>query len=1791
MKYYAHSVFTHIRDQVGRSNTGPAADRLLFMLPDAPPPVVLEIGKLLIDYARETGAADDVSVKVARIVYESWPQDGDPGWSAAVEEMENRGWIAQSDNLTSYRNERRASGGKRTLLLLVGADRVMDAASLADFHDCGPVTIWRSVMNKRFHSWAEQCLRDSQVDFDDTTLDRFHIVLDALRERGLADLFRISTILEDLPLQRAQTGDDAVELLLDHVTTVFTLPRFASFDEWDKPKAFGALLDTAQAFFSYDAYLEERARKNTLRKVEAFLEHRRTDPDASDNFTEEELGSFSSEEDLAKAVLTYVSARDEEARTKLLECDFPAVNKKLLNFRRRKEKTAPRPTRLTGLPCEVVLTALWFSFQDFRRLLKQSEASLDEVRIEGLDYRYDVDGADENDRKEHALAYLRRLVGGVDEFIRENLSLPSGVSDGNPGDEEVRVICSLAPEDISLRSAGRGEPFLEFQVVISWAAVNGDKDSVQHVFRWRLPEVHPYRIADELLCWAERQISDLRPPVCVPVFLLEHFDELMHATGEEELYRVLQYSLRHENSRIENLLPSKSIPEDRFPNKFRGALSQLGAAYARFLQEAARKGLYAALLNQNLWTSLRDAYIETSRLILSDPACGERDFAALLFRAFLGVRRPATSDTGWQWRPYEESACVTVLHPALLEMLQAQSQYLAACFNAAFRREWRKPYRQAFRPSAWWGMVDLARVRFPLCGLLKDRNGNLDTTVFGDGLLHRIGKAGTKNKISSLSTRILLEYENVEDDDISESELFRESRESRLLEAVFRDYVTLYPHALDGLSIVILHEGDVQPFVAGIDAFLRWLFKERLGDEGRYALTATFFSSAEDESGVHRWIQQWKNRADEEDDSEKWRHYRRTRLRVSHRILDPINIPESFRDQVQEIEADIAVLNHFIADLSQEAGNAFLAVGPYDVRRRTLKFPILEKPACAMRNYGGELERARVLSNRQFLISTKHTEVMAHLRNSGYMTGENHIVLAVGDYRPWQKAVDVLHERVGWVVCIDPCVDENLLRKKSSSGPGIPLREIIGFGSGVGAHGEANYTISTEQFRLSDIEIRLKDSIRSVFPDWSGETCEQAAKEIIREASHFSGISIVRATGVGTHIRDYMAYALTRKLLLSAAGQDDAIMSHLFSLDAYQHWFDSGDMQNRPDLLWLTARVDEEGYLHLDARIIECKTAQRSDQTIDKAFEQVEAGLKHLTRCFEPRDEASLIEDERPDQRYWWLQLYRLIASVASIRQKDQATILHALERLSDGAFSIEWRGLVLAFWTNDSSSEWRIERERTVLLPGDQEIVIPALGCGAEFVCQLALGGNVDYTVPWGSAVVWAARQKEEDESSPPPFSRDGSDEGSEDTQETPDDEGRLIEPSPSPDTGGGSGEEGEEAQHTPVLPSSRVMTPKIPERIFLGYTVRSNRPVFWEFGHPDLGNRHILIFGTSGMGKTYTIQCLLTELARAGQHSIIVDYTNGFTSEQIEPKAREFLNPRQHIVARNPLPINPFRRMLQEIEGETILESSSTAAQRIAGVFAEVYKIGDQQKSVLYQAIRAGIEGTGEFEITLDDLERCLLDLMKTQSKPASDAAASLLNKLRPFLDQHPFGEEKIDSWNDLYNDPKVFCHVIQLAGFSRDVARLITEFCMLDMYRYYREHGRPDKPRVVVLDEIQNLDHRADGPLGQLLTEGRKFGFSLILATQIMSNLDRDQRDRLFNAAHKLFFRPADTEMRTYAEIAAQLTNRPVDQWRKDLAALGKGQCYSLGPSLNMGTGELETKTFLVRIASLEDRLKNG
>lgn len=379
--------------------------------------------------------------------------------------------------------------------------------------------------------------------------------------------------------------------------------------------------------------------------------------------------------------------------------------------------------------------------------------------------------------------------------------------------------------------------------------------------------------------------------------------------------------------------------------------------------------------------------------------------------------------------------------------------------------------------------------------------------------------------------------------------------------------------------------------------------------------------------------------------------------------------------------------------------------------------------------------------------------------------------------------------------------------------------------------------------------------------------------------------------------------------------------------------------------------------------------------------------------------------------------------------------------------------------------------------------------------------------------------------------------------------------------------------------IPNESVTADIFSSRIYLGESLDIQEKIYWEYGSSHLANRHLAIFGSSGRGKTYCIQALLIELERCRCNSIIIDYTSGFLYEQLENEFISAVKPKSHIVASCPLSISPFRRQATKINGTDIIESDFIVASRIASAFKKIFSsTGEQQLALLSATIEEGIKSKSE---DFDFLN--LYDLLNSKGK----LGESIANKLASFIKSNIFASTMSDIWSEYIHSNDIRNNIIQLATIPTSISTIAIEFILWDLYAYASSFGNKNQPIPLVLDEVQNLDLSLNSPLGKMLTEGRKYGLSLILATQTLSAFTKDDQDRLFLAAHKLFFAPAETELNTYAKILEQVvpgSNRK--DWASQLINLQKGQCISVGIHKDRH-GEYKYGAVMISIAPLSSR----
>jgi len=1455
------------------------------------------------------------------------------------------------------------------------------------------------------------------------------------------------------------------------------------------------------------------------------------------------------------ALRVYVDTRSEPDRQRLLTADFVHINKDILAYKRPKDPGDGRKpvTRLRGLPPEVFLRAIWQTLDDYSETHWKASAPSDDVALKislkSTQFRHDfdagdADGDDGASDRDLARAFLQAVLGGLDPWLEAGIQ----IAEDRPGPSvELRSLLCPEPDDAAFGyvKTHTAEPTLQFSVTVS----QDDDKSFSHDFQWCLPPNHPSRLLVHLCDWTLDYYAGAGN--ALPAFAVPHMPEVFLARDEEEVLRVFGVAMGSQDRRVIDLLSAIGIePND----PALAPLRNLSIRFQLFWQAVRAHGFFAALDTQ--YDGLRLAFEASCAALLDTRHIS--NLHSLMLKAFHVVDLPNAQQAGWQWQEYLTGSVVTPLHPAVLDMIRHQHAFLRDSFCVRLEERLRQASRRRFAVRTWNLIADLAQINRPIAGTL-DQGQQLSCAMRSYGYVHLVGAC--KTIAGQMVARMLLDYDDGDEQEVTDAELFRESRASDLVYRTLLDYRTLNASAEDGISVGAYCGREIQPVIAGIDSFLEETLKQNL--DQTYGLQVTIYSAGRDDSAVVRWLDAWRDRWQDAAASTARRYYANCRISIAYRVVTEGDTTRQLSERLRDDALDITFFTDFIGT----AGDSFEGLTgavPYDANYRF--FPVLEKACCAVTGGPRTLQRDRVLSQARFVLATQYSEVLARMQRHG--DAGNHLVMSSSDFEPWKATIDAAHASSRWVVCIDPSVDESLLRRGKDH---ERAREIIGFGAGVGSHGESNYTISTEQYALADIRDRIAQQLSTRLGLWAAEEYDKVASRLVSTGTRIAGLSLIKATGPSEYVRDYVSYAVVRKMLQC---DQTAFCDELVTLDSMRHWFDEAPEQIRPDLLHLQARVTN-GYLDIQASVIECKLAERSDAYLNEAFNQVAAGLRHLADCFKPRreDEPVGLRD-RPDRRYWWMQLHRLLASLGAVTKPRYNETLAALERLAEGLFTISWRGAVVAFWTDSDSSELTCEAERQVQI-GELELLVPALSAGGATIRRVCLERSDGNPVALLTPITYGFRSVETD-SLPQPETTDmrtglaGDGPGTSASEPSANHPAAVsIDPAP-------------EAADRPT--QSRGKTGAA-ERVLLGHTLPGNRKVYWEVGHADLPNRHILIFGSSGTGKTYAIQAMLCELAKANQNSVIVDYTNGFAPSQLESLLKDRLAPKQHLVRRKPLPINPFRQQSADFDGIVIDEDPANTAQRVVGVFGEVYALGDQQRAALHTVIRDGI-ASSRAEFNLQSLVGGLGKL-RDAGGPTGSSAATVLARIQPFVDMKPFGREDPDSWEAFYDDATSRCHVLQLATFSRDVARLITEFSLIDLYRYYRARGTKDAPRAIVLDEVQILDHRLDGPLGQLLTEGRKFGISLIMATQTLSSLDSDARDRLFQASHKLFFKPADTELATFARVLSDATGEKREEWISRLSSLARGECYSLGPSRN-DRGQLDMrKYYKVRIDTLEQR----
>lgn len=1710
-----------------------------------------------------------VDIKLANNKWQYFSKDMSN--TSYLQSLKQHGWVAENESITRYRNLH-----KSNILILMGTELEEDKGGLLNCYCITSDTILADIdghYNEIFLYLSE--FGDSEkAIIDKLYSDLFTYVP--------ADVYRLSNIADELE-QHISNLKDFISLFFANLN-IWGLPkRVRNLPTSKELRGKKNVLELQNKFISRSMF-----RRMTMKQYadyQAKLDKYKKDcGEYGPNWEGWSEQSISGYDQFAKIVMEYARGEKTETNRKLLEgTDFDIVSS-ILDIKLERP-TVERKTniKLKGNPLPVFTKALLYTLMncDGENIEKISFAISQGTIVSLYSEAEDVE---EKEQLVETWKTICRHVNGLVEMINQR--------SWKLNDADVEI--SVYPENIfSPQNA-----FINVeQGIIKAASANKTISKVEFAAKcYRSDGTYVAKISPKFIwefadvsAWLHDYADICNQDMCIdenisyiPLAQNNKMSALIFAKSEEEFYDLYDESSLQFSFNLMDFIQKKTTSANA---KYTAQFLKLGYAFSKFINTVKKDGLYVSIGKgaESEAIKLVNEYVATAELLTANTLPENLRWILDVFIHAFNIEADSTVIT----KENDAKCCIVPpWHPATIQkMLDQTIFFLDGClewWNDNSESGTRAGINYIINNLEHMSMIQSAVDLFPSSG--QQYFGS--PASFGDFSVF------ARNDLEN-TTRLkdIIHKDAIYDDDFDTKEIAQMNDNAKMIYGVISDYTKAFQND-NNLSLVFVNPIELQPIVAAIYKYIEVVRRKTI--DSKININLKILVKPENKGG-RNYLSYWMDEFFSQDANVNIRTY----LNEWTSAADLEKFLNGNNDIVFMME--LLTVNNLL--FTKETGVAMHAISD-------CLFPIVYKPAPISET---TIKRKIELSQSQFSASYAHTQIVRYRNNMETVPGGKYIAVREVCIDPYiQEMVYALHAKAYWVVCVDSGMDGALLRNDSAHKDEY---SIIGFSTGKGAYGQYNLTITARKSILASIERRLSSRLYQLFK-WEKDKIDKAAKVCISEAGKLDGISLFSAVNPKDHnVNEFMAYVLTS--LREKKSTNSSALKIMIHLDSYKHWFssemekDEDESASRPDFLMLEVKNTADDRLHLDATIIECKIAgvTTAEEHKEKAYGQVVHGIKRLSAIFDPGSRSI-------KRRYWYAQLYRALA-FAQVTFSDNtpefADVSAKLRSVLDGNFEISWSGKVLGYWIDMQGDE-----ENEV---GTDDVNIRMYDIPQKVVQKLLLGDNssVDFVLVDESALASEEEQsmmiehrekeltksvKELQRKTRRGNSNSGGqtnavvtakpnvvdatkdiqvivevkDKTKADTVITIDNSSDTIQPLNLIQTS----EEKEVivGDKTDEIVAAAKQSKGIDEgRVLIGKDKMSN-PIYWEFGHSQLANRHMLITGTSGQGKTYSIQTMLYELSKSNVSAIVFDYTEGFRFDQLEKPFLEKMgnSVKQHIIYYTGVPINPFKRQEIEVAGMTIPEKPADVAARIANIFKHVYDFGDQQFSAIFEAARKGMMKYG------DQMNMNRFQEMLEEEKKNNKTAQSVISKMAPFFYSIEFNSTEEFDWGKILYAEKPELNIFQLTSIDREMQVIITELMLWDAWYYTKKVGSKEKPFVAILDEAQNLSHKSNSPSAAILTEGRKFGWSAWFATQSLKVLADDEVVRLLQAANKLYFKPTDDEM---VKMSKQLDPTDGNLWLSSLKNLKKGQCIVVGDRVAANGRFGATKPTITNVISFEER----
>lgn len=1712
----------------------------LLKLEDFDNPVIyMEICK---HFSAESGLKFIANLEYSKYTY--FENQNKTEWIPALEYLSDNDY-AKNEPLTSFRNQAAVSSTGKTLFLLMGAETALDRGSLKDFTHISMNDIVER-LKKDYSIWFTDLLSDLSSDTEKSSTCINNVYKDLFRHINI-DAMQFSRFVDDLENHDINTLDGLVEHIYGSLQQFWGIPSIRTNIKKPTKKPLKYISSSYQ-FINNALTISSAKRTGLSKKLAKFAEDNDIDKAAP-------FEGFSDYAKFCKSLEEFIDNKNiNENRKKFMATDFGIVSNILdLVIDDEPKPIKEKEYKVKGEPLTVYLEMLIYSWLQFEEKYEHKPLTT-EITVTAIRLSNCTSSEDEEDDTSLSTHFdnICTYMGGMLDYIKSKGLTNSNINVSYCDDTD--PFCSENLDYIRAKLKAINKWGVDSEIkfeILNVGEYENEKRKTE--VKWSFSPYSNWKNAFSLLrhlCTNEQNGISPEAPLLTTC---SNMDELIASECEDEFF------IKLESIRCKILSNYSSAVNKTFKECFSNQFALLHQSFSKWTEDVLENGFFGSISSVNeLITNYTDL-LETITKNYSGYTSAVQNKMGYILNIFNII-----SDSDFLDSAKSSEVIVPAYNPSMLEKIIARNDYIIFSF------------RDLTNQLETLEFSDIEN-KFKDFGKLAAITQGVDMIPCGSDKLICRNVWGFyaiyygENKKNYISNIELVPEESDSNADVSE--------QSNIILRHIMNYVRTFPSRIDGLNVTFISPTEIQYVVEGINKVTTELEKKKVN--ATIHLKVVCFGGSKNVSG---YLKYWLNNYMNKERTVTLKTY----LQYISRDKFETELPGLLHNQdicfiYDILQTETVQFDQYLVSDKQEL--------EYQVN---CQFPMAFVPDTISSSH--DYKRKVNISQLQFNVSKAYTQLTNKVMQPNAVDSQ-YKVMQVLELQSKQNALlKIAHDNCRWVVCEDRAIDKELLNADDN-------RRIIGFTTGEGCFGEYNVTVSARYDLLEDIKKMLKQRLIGKFSNWSMTRADASAEYCVNLTESFDGSRILKALNPYDYeIHNFLAYALTVKILgIDQPDNGKYVLRSLINLDNYQHWFKNNEI--RPDFMLIEipykSDIAETGKpLDISIKIIECKMSANVEGYYDEALGQVSAALNSFSQYWNEHNNSI-------DRRYWFTQLYRAIVfSKLGLDDNDPkyTAINSKIYNILSGEFNIDWQGEVFAFdlkgendntgQSNDGTFDINIHTYGQISI---QKMLLPRED--GETVEYIEIEQNVDIN------------EDEQDLTEELKITQAGSISDNIGTQETPNTTSASLEEETensddSDDTGAIAITENNDTEKpdsdeneteieanfgtdtiaTTVTEGATGKKSISDVRILLGSDMKNGEKIYWEFGNKSLNNRHLLINGNSGCGKTYCIQGLLMSAARQGISSVVFDYTGGFTNSKLDPVFKQELADRieQRVVKAVKIPINPFKKGDIQIDEDIFVpEEDFDVASKIAEIMTSVYKFGDQQKSAVYSAVLNGLRTYGDnmsFQKLASELE--LLD---------SNYSKTVLSKIQPFIDMNPFAADDSFGWDTIRDSEKGVVYVMQLAGYGRDVQVLLTELMLWDIWSFCTKTGDETKPFILVMDEAQNLDHGEKSPSAKILTEGRKFGISGWYATQFMKpQLSDDEIQRLQQSGQKLYFCPPDDGVDT---VAKNLDTTP--QGKKDWAArlkkLRKGECVTSGSMFKNNRWTVYPPK-VIKVPSMQERLDN-